>query len=257
MSRWDRAWLFLLGLLSASLGGVVLAWHRWVNPGRRIVGEPFAGWVDEPWFPLAVAGLGLILALAGLGWLISQFRRNRDLAARFDAGGGPIDAPVSIRSRQVADAVAEQAELLPGVLSAASRVISDAPPTVELRLVVDGGADLAALTSRLDERVRAGLRRTLGRPDAALIVRFGLKQPKTGVVDGGTLVGPPDPAPDQPGSAHQQRHALPHVKLPQVVLHQPTLPLPILPLPTTTPGGPAGHSAESSAATSSGTSTLA
>ena len=116
MSRWDRAWLLLLGLLSASLGGAVLAWDRWVDPGRRIVGDPFVGWVDEPWFPWAVAGIGLAVALAGLGWLISQFRRNRDLAGHFDAGGGPVDAPVSVRSRQVGDAVAQLAVDRGGVI---------------------------------------------------------------------------------------------------------------------------------------------
>ena len=238
MSRWDRAWLFLLGLLATSLGAAALVWDRWVDPGRRIVGEPFVTWVGEPWFAWAVAAIGLVVALVGLGWLISQFRRNRDRAARFDAGGGPADAPVSVRSRQVADAVADQAALIPGVISATSRVLSDAPPTIELHLVADGCADLAAVTDRLGERVRNGLRRTLGRSDAALIVRVGLKDLKGAPVDGGTLVDPSDPGLGR----------VPHVALPQITLHQAVLPQATL---------RSGHSAESAAATSSGTSTLA
>ena len=248
MSRWDRTCLFVLGVLSASVGATFLVWHRWIDPGRRVVGEPLTGWLDEPWFPWAIAALGVAVVLAGLGWLISQFRRTRDRANRFDAGGGPADAPVSVRSRPAADAVAQQAELVPGVISAAARVLSDAPPTIELLLVVDGGYDLTALTGRIDERVRAGLRRTLGRPDAALALRIGLKHPKTGVVDGGTLVAP---------TASVRAKVAPGM-LPRITLPQATLPVPALPQPALAEGTrPSDHSAESSAATSSGTSTLA
>ena len=109
MSRWDRAWLIVLGVISASVGATFLVWHRWINPGRRVVGEPFKGWLGEPWFPWAVAALGVAVVLAGLAWLISQFRRTSDRADRFDAGGGPADAPVSVRARPAADAVAQQA----------------------------------------------------------------------------------------------------------------------------------------------------
>lgn len=249
MSRWDRAWLIVLGVISASVGATFLVWHRWINPGRRVVGEPFKGWLGEPWFPWAVAALGVAVVLAGLAWLISQTRRTRDRADRFDAGGGPADAPVSVRARPAADAVAQQAELVPGVISAAARVLSDAPPTIELRLIVDDGYDLTALTGRIDERVRAGLRRTLGRPDAALILRIGLKHAKTGVVDGGTLVAPTASA----------RAIVAPGKVPQITLTQAILPVPALPQPAGWPGGsrPSDHSADSSAATSSGTSTLA
>ena len=179
----------------------------------------------------------------------AHIRRTSDRADRFDAGGGPADAPVSVRARPAADAVAQQAELVPGVISAAARVLSDAPPTIELRLIVDDGYDLTALTGRIDERVRAGLRRTLGRPDAALILRIGLKHAKTGVVDGGTLVAPTASA----------RAIVAPGKVPQITLTQAILPVPALPQPAGWPGGsrPSDHSAESSAATSSGTSTLA
>ncbi len=243
MSGWDRAWFFLLGLLSTSAGVALLAWDRWVDPGRRIVGEPFVGWVDEPWFPVVVLGVGLVVALAGLAWLISQLRRNRHRADRFDVGGGPADAPVSVPARPAADAVAQQAERVPGVISAASRVTSDSPPTIELSLVVDDGADLAALTDRLGEQVRAGLRRTLGRSDAVLTVRIGLKHRKSGVVAGGTLPRPAGPVAGRLPQVTLTQVALPQVNLPQVTLPRLTL--------------WSGHSAESSAATSSGTSTLA
>lgn len=227
MSRWDRGWLLLLGLLSASLGAGGLVWGHWLHPGRRIVGAPFEGWVGEAWFPWAVAGVGAVVTLSALAWLVSQFRRRRDRAGHFNAGDAPYDAPVSVRSKPIADAVAQHGEQVAGVISAASTVTSDSPPTIELALVADSGADLAALTHRLGEQVRASLRRTLARPDAALVVRIGLKHQRSGVVDGGTLAGPSDPA-----AGHLPQITLPQATLPRITLPQATL------SPTTPPEYP-------------------
>lgn len=98
LRRVNRVLLGLAGLLLVLGGGAVLAagldlsvpsWWPWSGPSDVLLSAADRQrWRDESWWwPVVIAGLGLVVLLA-LWWLLVQFRRARLREVLVDTGDG-------------------------------------------------------------------------------------------------------------------------------------------------------------------------
>ncbi|MFD3664242.1 alkaline shock response membrane anchor protein AmaP [Streptomyces sp. NPDC058659] len=98
LRRVNRVLLGLAGLLLVLAGGGVLAagldlsvpsWWPWSGPSDVLLSAADRQrWRDESWWwPVVIAGLGLVVLLA-LWWLLVQFRRARLREVLVDTGDG-------------------------------------------------------------------------------------------------------------------------------------------------------------------------
>ncbi|MGW6843524.1 alkaline shock response membrane anchor protein AmaP [Streptomyces sp. NPDC054958] len=121
-------------------------------------------WADEGWWwPVVIAVLALVLLLA-LWWLWAQLRRTHP--GHTPVGGPPAVEGVELRERALGDALAADAQHLPGVSKARARMVG--PPSrpeahLDLTLTPDSepGAVLRALSDGPLERARRSTGRTL------------------------------------------------------------------------------------------------
>ncbi|MEW9532895.1 alkaline shock response membrane anchor protein AmaP [Microbispora sp. NPDC049125] len=179
MAGVNRIGLFLLGL--ALLAGGLLALARGLgafgaSAARRPLIEAGSGLAaGRAWFWPAMAGLGIVLGLLGLAWLLAQMRIGRVRRLRLQSGMSGI---TEVDARPASDAVAAQIGEYPDVRRARAvlRGSSD-HPRLDLGVAAGEPADLSALVTRLHDEAVPALRSTLGLRRLPALVRLSLVRP--------------------------------------------------------------------------------
>jgi hypothetical protein len=177
----DRSALVLVGLvllaggaLAALVGYGVLGAGR----ARRPLLDPVA--VDavaaQPLLARGLAiGAGLLLLVLGLVWTARSLRPERRPDLVLDRTPGTA---ITVSSAAAAEAVAGQAEGLPGVGRARVRLVgSEAAPALRLSLWLTEDADVRDVLDRLDRDVLAQARTALDLAALPAAVRLELDQP--------------------------------------------------------------------------------
>jgi len=161
-ARLNRAWLAVVGLVLLVLGVLALGlatgwWSSLLSggaaeglPGRDAPLAPDTSVFQAAWVAPVVALVGVVLALAALGWLLAQIPRRheaKDLRLHTSSLTGLTTCEPSV----LTDAVAEQATSIAGVGSADAVLRGSArTPDLTLRLVVDDRAELREVLRQAD-----------------------------------------------------------------------------------------------------------
>ncbi|WBL19959.1 alkaline shock response membrane anchor protein AmaP [Citricoccus sp. NR2] len=170
----NRVLLGMLGTLLLAIGvtwGLIAAGvFAGVDPVLAPEARPWAGATTVEtlaWLPAVVVAVGMMLAAAGLAWVIAQIPRSRRAATlRFHAdartGTTVMDAAV------LTDAVAATAETLDDVV-AARAVLRGARRDAELavQVTVQERGDVAAVVRRVHDEVLPQAVQALGVPLSA------------------------------------------------------------------------------------------
>lgn len=178
----DRTRLALLGLvlLAAGVGAALLGWAVF---GRGRAGRPLLDpmIVDtlraQPllWRWVAVAA-GVVLVVVGLWWTVRSVRPERrpDLVLESGPDLGP-DTSLRVTAGAAAEAVADRAAGLPGVVRTRGRMVGRADsPALRLTVWLDDEADVAEICRRLDSEIVTEARDALGIAHLPVAVRLEL-----------------------------------------------------------------------------------
>ncbi len=182
----NRVLLTLVGLILIAVGGAVLvgaldlsrhwgftlpSWWPYKGPHDVLLSAHDRtryrdhGW----WWPVVIAVLA-VLVLIALWWLVAQLRDRRLGHVLVDSGdrGG-----VLLRGRAMEDALAADAEALPGVAGAGVRLTGRrAAPATRMSLLLDGDAVPGAIVRDLDGQVLAEARASAGLAELPAEVRM-------------------------------------------------------------------------------------
>ena len=172
----DRVLTVLLALALILGGAWVLAWalellpDGWWSPGGFRLGMDQAV-TDTQWWPWALLGAGLVLALGGLWWFGSHFRRN-------DTGlmllpGGNAEGRLLLESGALASgAAAALTAATESVSTAGGKVVEEGRRLVlDLTATVRTDADLRQVARACDS-VAAQALASSGREDLTCRVRL-------------------------------------------------------------------------------------
>ena len=154
--RWNRAGLFMIGVLLAGAGGYGLA-RGWKAFGADPAGEPLLSdslrqFVSrnqaQVWIGATL--LALLVALVGFRWLRAQLAaaapRRLDLTSRGDGG------TTEIIPAGAANALAGEIERYGSVANAAARLSGEPDaPHVDIRVDVVDGCDVNRLRARIED----------------------------------------------------------------------------------------------------------
>lgn len=176
----DRLVSVVLG--AALLAGGLLVWDWRTGVTGQLGGPLDLGGLDEAaaseWWPWAEAGVGLLLGVLGILWLLAhrpRLTRGTSRLSQSDPTGR-----LEVDRSSLASTLAERWGSLAPVTSPRGRVLPDAPDVVELsgHVEVEADADaLVAATTQVEHEVAAAF------PDGAVRVRFLLhgpaRQPRT------------------------------------------------------------------------------
>jgi len=126
------------------------------------------------WRVVAIVG-GLLLAVFGLTWVARSVRPE----ARPDVVlNGGADTTIRVSSAAAGEAVASQAETLPGVARARARLVgAAAAPALRVTLWLADDADVRSVLARLHGEVLATARASLDLPSLPVAVRLELERP--------------------------------------------------------------------------------
>lgn len=175
-STLNRVLLCLVGLILIAVGGSVLlgaldlprrwgfgvpSWWPYKGPHDVLLsGHDRTHYRAEGWWWPAVIAVLAVLALIALWWLIAQLRERRLGRVVVDSGE---EGRVMLRGRALEDALAADAEALPGVVRAGVRLTGRrAAPATRMSLLLDGDAVPGAIVRDVDGRVLADARRSAG-----------------------------------------------------------------------------------------------
>lgn len=181
----DRWLLVLIGLVAAAAGTLVALLGYGVfgaGPAGRPVLDPVV--VDvlraQPLVARIVSiAVGVVLLVAGLIWTARSLRPERRPDLVLD--GGP-ETGIVVESGAAAEAVAAQAQTLPGVGRAKARMVGkDSAPALRVTLWLADDADVRDVLARLEDTVLATARTSLGLAALPVAVRLELAaQPSSG-----------------------------------------------------------------------------
>jgi len=162
---WNRLATLLIGLLLIALGLAGILWWLDVPEGwpQRLQTDPALALTDDPWWPWALGGAGILLILLALRWLLAHIpdRAVSSLKLPGSSAEGRLEAKV----RPIAAAAAESFASTPGVRSARGTIQCDRGQIVaKLRATIEQQADLATIAAAAD-RVSAELRQVTRRDD--------------------------------------------------------------------------------------------
>jgi hypothetical protein len=177
-SRLNHVCLALLGLVLLAAGLVGLA--RGLGAfGRDAAADPLITdamrryAAEQDWFWPVVTGVGAVLAVLGLAWLLAQARSERlpGLALEPDPSAGAT----RVSERAVTAALEEEIAEYPGVRSVRAHLLgSSARPRLNLNVAYGGRADLDALRRRIREEAVPRLRVALERDSLPAVVKLRL-----------------------------------------------------------------------------------
>jgi hypothetical protein len=164
--RMDAAVLTLLGLALLGAGGYGLArGYGAFGDGRAdepVLGTPVRDFVSRngDWFWPVAAVVALLVAYAGLVWLLRQLRAGR--VSRLDRTQRSARGTTFVRATSAADALARDVESYPGVRSASARLLHDgARPDVDLAVDVTEDADVPGIRQRIESHAFPRFRQAL------------------------------------------------------------------------------------------------
>jgi len=162
---WNRVVTLLLGLVLLALGAAAVLWWLGTFPGwpTQLHTDQVTQATQQPWWPWAAGGAGLVLALLGLRWLASHLpdRGVTTITLPGSSRAGRLDAQV----RPIASAAAEAFALTPGVRSARGVIQEERGQVIaKLRATVEPHVDLQLVAAAAD-RVSADLRQVMQRDD--------------------------------------------------------------------------------------------
>ena len=127
------------------------------------------------WRVVAIVG-GLLLAVFGLTWVARSVRPEPRPDVVLNGGA---DTTIRVSSAAAGEAVASQAETLPGVARARARLVgSAAAPALRVTLWLADDADVRGVLARLSDEVLATARESLDLPALPVAVRLELERPQ-------------------------------------------------------------------------------
>ncbi len=120
-----------------------------------------AGTTLPSWGVWGAAVAGVVVGLAGLGWLAAQARR-RPTGVPWTAPAGEAAGVTTVPSRVLESAVHDDLTSHPGIVGADSRLVTAGPvPTVFVEIDLDAHAGPAEARAHLELQVLPRLRRAL------------------------------------------------------------------------------------------------
>jgi hypothetical protein len=176
----DRWLTVLIGLVLLLAGvGVALLSYGVFGDGRasRPLLDPIIvdSVVAQPllWRAVAIVG-GVLLAVFGLTWVARSVRPEPRPDVVLNGGA---DTTIRVSSAAAGEAVASQAETLPGVAKARARLVgSAAAPALRVTLWLADDADVRGVLARLSDEVLATARASLDLPALPVAVRLELER---------------------------------------------------------------------------------
>ena len=168
-ARGNRIGLAVVGVLLLAAGGYVLARSLGAfgteQADAPVYAERSASWIhaQQPWIWITLAGIGAIVALLALRWLLVQFRTDRlgriamdtDLALDPDDDGDLGAGRTTLPTSALTTAIGQEIDGYPGVRAVTVHV-AGRPDRPELRLevTIDSDADPARIRTRIvDEAI--------------------------------------------------------------------------------------------------------
>lgn len=185
IGKTNRAWLAIIGVAGIILGALMLLISTGLigtvpaQTGIRELPEPSAPVIpvdvttifDPVYVAVVLIGLGIILAILGLVWMLAQIPRKNAARAyrlRDEASPGITTCDPGILS----DAVEEQVKALPGVTNADVLLRGTAnTPELTVEVTTNDRADLQDVLDRIQTTVVHDLSTTLEAPLHRLAVR--------------------------------------------------------------------------------------
>lgn len=168
--------------LRRRLGGPPPADWPWRDPGDVLLTRADrVQWRDDGWWwPMVIGGLVLLVLLA-LWWTLAQLRRDRLHELVIDSGEG---MGALLRGRALEEALAEEAESLPGVTSARVTLTGRrAQPRLRVALLLEPQAGPAEAVRLLHEKPLAHARTSLGLDSLPAEVHLAASHHQPGRVD--------------------------------------------------------------------------
>lgn len=157
----DRFAAFVLGVVLIVLGVGALLWNtHWIPRTPELITAPgLVAASDTHWWPWAVAGVGLVLVVLSLRWLVAHLPLTRVKQTTFTVGDGGV---VSADLGEVAAAAPRALQANPNVHSAKGRAVLDrGERTIDLTVTSHSPTPLGAMIEAVDD-VSAQIAAVLG-----------------------------------------------------------------------------------------------
>lgn len=161
MNLISRTSALFAGALLLCGGAAALVWDTNMVAGtpEYVTAPGLVAAAAAPWWPWAVAGVGVLCVLVGVRWLLALAPARRSKSVRI--GGAQPDS-VSVTLAAVADAAATALEAHPAVHRGRAKITVDrGAPTLELTVTAASLADLHHVAAAA-ETANAQLARVLG-----------------------------------------------------------------------------------------------
>jgi hypothetical protein len=177
----DRALAVLVGLVLLAAGVLVAMLSYGVfgaaRAGRPLLDPMIVDWMRaNPLLARLIAiAAGIALAVLGLMWAARSVRPEQRPDLRLEAAG---DTEIVVLSGAVGEAVADQAQALPGVGKARARMVGTTrAPALRVTLWLADDCDVATVLEALEAQVLAPARTALGIAQLPVAVRLELDDP--------------------------------------------------------------------------------
>lgn len=147
----DRLAAFVFGVVLVALGVGALLWKtHWIPRTPELITAPGLVTASQThWWPWAVAGVGALLVVLALRWLVAHLPLTRIKQTTLSAGDGGV---ISADLGEVADAAARALQASPDVYSAKGRAVLDrGVRTIELAVTSHSPTTLGAVIEAADE----------------------------------------------------------------------------------------------------------
>jgi hypothetical protein len=177
----DRLVAVLVGLVLLA-AGVLVALLSYGFFGTARAGRPLLDPMIVEWMRgnalaarLIAIGAGVALAVLGLVWAARSVRPEQRPDLRLETTG---DTEIVVLSGAVGEAVAEQAQALPGVGKARARMVGTTrAPALRVTLWLADDCNVASVLEALEAQVLAPARTALGLAQLPVAVRLELDDP--------------------------------------------------------------------------------
>ncbi|MFC7620004.1 hypothetical protein [Microlunatus sp. GCM10028923] len=186
----NRFWLCVLGLILVASGaiGVAIAtgWIRWIPAPVEfpaVDSTVLPGPVGDQSVVLIMIGVGLLIMLAGIAWLVRQVPRSGSVKP-FRLHDDPADGITTVDPAVIGDAVRGQLESFRGVAAATVRLRGSVRhPELTIKITADERADLAELLERVRTKAVADLELALDATVTRLAIQVEIDRVRGGVAE--------------------------------------------------------------------------
>lgn len=186
----NRFWLCVLGLIMIAAGAVGVAigtgWIAWIPVpvdlpaiDAPVVPDP----VTDQVAVMIMAGIGLLIMLAGIAWLVRQLPRSGSVKP-FRLHDDPADGITTVDPAVIGEAVRGQLESFRGIVAANVRLRGSVRhPELTIKITADERADLAELVDRIRTQAVADLEQALDATVTRLAVQVEIDRVRSGVAE--------------------------------------------------------------------------